>query len=240
MGGFNMEKGRAWRLELDPQVYAMAFEKSDLDPDPFLGSKDVRVSNNLFAFIASVMTIWQAWSALGWMHRASFGTDQPLNRRVAQKLVELALKFNFALHPEHHIPGKQNSVADILSRSTDLCNTSLTQHIHSCFCSQIPANFDIFPLQPEIKSWISLVAPLPPECSMERSRQATSLRTEHAAMVRPPRTLRPPPRPLSGRLTSHPTSSHHCSGLPPTIAQRRMESWATLRTSSSEHYREGR
>ncbi|KAL7562221.1 hypothetical protein ACA910_004031, partial [Epithemia clementina (nom. ined.)] len=55
-----METGRAWRTILDPTVYAMAFLETDATGDDFLGPTNTKVSNNLFEFIAAVVTIWQA------------------------------------------------------------------------------------------------------------------------------------------------------------------------------------
>ena len=160
------------------------------------GNPDLKVSNNLFEFICQVVTIWldchdgvlgqddcvlalsDSTSAIGWMHRASYGLNKPHHRKVSQKLVELALENKFQIHPEH-VPGKSNQVTDVLSRTFDCCDTDLTHMIHSRFPNQIPSNFKISPLPTAISSWISSVAPQLPESSTDGSNQPTRALTEH-------------------------------------------------------------
>ena len=198
MGGFSIRTGRAWHVALDPEVYAMAHEAEDLADDEATGSPDPSLSNNLFEFICQVVTIWQeCWdgalptdacvlglsdssSATGWMHRSSFGANKPNHQRVSARLTELTLEHRFALHSEH-IPGRQNVVTDMLSRSFDCCDDDLTSQIHSLFPNQIPKNFRICELPNEIKSWISSVAPRLQEFSLDESNRPTKLKTDHGS-----------------------------------------------------------
>ena len=59
MGGYSIKSGIAWQVPLDPSVYEMAGHADDLDIDPTLSSTtDLKLSNNLFEYIAQVVTIW--------------------------------------------------------------------------------------------------------------------------------------------------------------------------------------
>ena len=125
MGGYSVRSGRAWRCQLDTTKLDELKNIADCDPHR---------SNNLFEFIAIVVSIWvDCWfgevtaddavlalsdnsSAVGWMHKTSFGSDKPLHVKVAEKLTRLVLDRKFALQSEH-IPGKQNDVSDLLSRA---------------------------------------------------------------------------------------------------------------------------
>ena len=193
MGGYSLKSGRAWQIELDPTIYELAGKAGDMEIDPSLAPKtNLKLSNNLFEFIAQAVTIWleslygdiedlgsilcmlDNSSAIGWMHRSSFAVNQPLHRRVTETLVRLSLQDNFAIHTEH-VPGKRNVVADYLSRTFTHQNLDdLTHSVHELFPSQIPRSFRVYQLPPEIVSWISSVAPRRQECSLERSSPATS------------------------------------------------------------------
>ena len=195
MGGFSVSTGKAWHCALDPDVYALAATAADMKEDEIFGKPDHKLSNNLFEFICQVVTVWIACldgsvsredcilslsdssSATGWLHRSSFGVQQLNHQRVSEKLTMLALSHDFTLHPEH-IPGRINHVTDMLSRTFDCCDNELTDKILSLYPSQVPANFRIYPLPTEIKSWISLVAPLRPASSSDASNPPTRTETE--------------------------------------------------------------
>ena len=196
MGGFSVRTGKAWHCELDPDVYALAGMKQDMKSDEIFGPPDHLLSNNLYEFICQVVSIWIACldgsmedeacvlslsdssSATGWLHRSSFGVQKTNHQRVSEKITYLALDHNFMLHPEH-IPGRINNVTDMLSRTFDCCDDILTARIRSLYPSQVPANFQICPLPSEIKSWLSLVAPLRPESSSEKLSLPMKTKTEH-------------------------------------------------------------
>ena len=197
MGGYSLKSGRAWQIPLDPDIYELAGNAKDMDIDPTLAPQNnLKVSNNLFEFIAQAVTIWlesanedieelgsvlcmsDNSSAIGWMHKSSFAVNQPLHRRVTELLVNLSLTEQFTIHAEH-VPGKKNIVADYLSRNFDNDADGTTHTIHRLFASQIPRNFQVFQLPHEIVSWISSVAPLRPASSLEKWNQATNPETGH-------------------------------------------------------------
>ena len=190
MGGFSVRTGKAWHVPLDPEIYALAANPSEMERDELGQDPDLKLSNNLFEFVCQVVTIWvdccdgaitsescvlglsDSSSATGWMHKSSFGSNKPNHQRVSEKLTELVLEHDFLLHPEH-IPGKTNVVTDLLSRTFDCCDETLTQRIHDLYPSQIPKNFRICPLPSEVQSWISSVAPLLREFSLDASNRPT-------------------------------------------------------------------
>ena len=110
MGGFN-SKGLAWRYKLPPALIG-------------------KFSINLLEFIASVITIHltiieadspqkllaltDSSSALGWLYKANFITNQPAHDEVARWLATALIKNDSALYSQH-IRGVHNIIADILS-----------------------------------------------------------------------------------------------------------------------------
>ena len=155
---------------------------------------DPHRSNNLFEFIAIVVSIWvDCWhneildddvvlalsdnsSAVGWLHKSSFGSDKPLHVQVSEKLTRLCLTHKFALQSEH-IPGKQNDVSDLLSRAWHLTDNALTLFIHDNFSPQIPRNFHIRRLPSEISCWIPSIVPVCPASSTARLKGRTKSAT---------------------------------------------------------------
>ena len=128
MGEYSLKSGVAWQVPLDDEIYELAGTSDDLEIDETLASStNLKMSNNLFEFIAQAITIWlehlngdidklgsvlcmsDNTSAIGWMHRSSFAVNQPLHQQVTEKLVRLSLHAQFTIHTEH-VPGKKNVV----------------------------------------------------------------------------------------------------------------------------------
>ena len=182
LGGYSITTGQAWRHKINP---------STTNP---------KVSNNLLEFIGSVVQIWLtvgfdptcqphscllAWtdssSGAGWLHKSNFDEhDEDLHDNVARHLARTLIQSSCMLFPQH-IQGKQNSVADALSRRFDLSNLQLQSHILSSFPEQVPKNLLIVPLPNEISSWISSTTTLKTESSIQKpkghTRNTTALGT---------------------------------------------------------------
>ena len=181
MGGYSVGSGRAWRFHIDEIML-----KTMMEHNPTNKTR----SNNLFEYIAIVVTMWvDCWfgdvnendaalalsdnsSAVGWMYKSSFGTDKPHHVKVSKRLMELTLEHRFSLQAEH-IPEKRNEVSDILSRYWHLTDDQLTTYIHNNFPSQIPENFCIRQLPNAILCWICSIVPQSPESSSERQKDHT-------------------------------------------------------------------
>jgi hypothetical protein len=148
--------GFAWRWAIPPKF-------SDV----------VANRNNCLEFLASVITVWQAimhtrakpeecflslgdnTSSVGWVHKANVDPTKnfPLFL-LARKFAKIMLANNTCLYSQH-IPGVSNTVADALSRRFDLDDDSLTSFILSSHAPQVPPFFKIYPVHPEIVSWMT-------------------------------------------------------------------------------------
>jgi hypothetical protein len=91
---------------------------------------------------------------VGWLHKANVDESKNLPLHMAaRKYAEILLQADCCLYSQQ-IAGKNNTIADILSRKFDLPNDELTAFILSNFDSQVPQSFTVSPLQPEIHSWL--------------------------------------------------------------------------------------
>ena len=155
IGGYNM-KGKAWRLEL---------------PQEMIG----KLTINLLEYVAAVITIdltirdadspqkllayTDSSSALGWLHSTSFSESRPAHEEVSRRLARTTMRNDSALYSQH-IQGKQNFIADSLSRDHHLTNEQLTHAFTTLFPRQTPPNFAISPLPSDVTSWVSSLSHL--------------------------------------------------------------------------------
>ena len=186
MGGYSVSTGRAWRMQI---------HQSAIDTLRTHSIDEEKRSNNLLEYIAIVVSIWvdcyfhdipedaavlalsDNSSAVGWLHKTSFGTDTPLHIQVSAQLTHLVMLHTFALQAEH-IPGKRNEVSDILSRAWEKSDRELTFFIHENYASQIPQNFRIKQLPSEILCWICSIVPPFPGSSSAKPKDPTKSATE--------------------------------------------------------------
>lgn len=144
-----------------------------------------RASNNLLEFLAAIITPWidllngrlcpgdcalsmtDSTTAEGWLRKTNFRVnDEAPNQSEVR--IEAARKFAI-LFTDHEIksysqwfPGKENIVADALSRDDDRTDSELTFLLYRFAPHQMPPNFKIVPLPNEIVSWLtSLLLKLP-------------------------------------------------------------------------------
>jgi hypothetical protein len=158
-------QGNAWRYLLPPNLRG-------------------RASINLLEFIAAIITIHLSItkdshttthphilaftdnsSAAGWLYHSTFNPIRDkCHDDTARFLARLLFQHNATLHPEH-IPGKDNDVADSLSRDfhlndTDLLTLLTPQLIHTH--AQGPHTLKISSIPTTLISWIaSTVGSLP-------------------------------------------------------------------------------
>ena len=165
LGGYSKD-GLAWRFYIPPDLR-------------------FRASNNLLEFIAAIITPWidiiagrlnsgdcslsmtDSTTAEGWMHKTNFRESDEDQEQIDVR-IEAARKFAMEF-TEHGIrsysqwfPGKENIVADALSRDDDRSNEELTSILYRFAPHQMPSHFEIVPLPNEIASWLtSLLSKLP-------------------------------------------------------------------------------
>jgi hypothetical protein len=82
-------------------------------------------------------------SAFGWITRLSFGDEWPLQLAIARTTAKY-----MSDHRLHHylqwFPGKENSVADALSRYFWLRDKDVVNFLKQNFAHQIPQGFNLF------------------------------------------------------------------------------------------------
>jgi len=155
LGGFD-HTGRAWRFKI---------------PEKF--QQFVKNKNNCLEFVASIVTIWQAIiqgntekedcflslgdnsSSVGWLHKASVDSSKNLPLFLAsRKFADIMISNNVCIYSQH-IPGVSNTIADALSRRFDLNDEDLTLLINSSYDLQVQNSYKLYPLRPEICSWMT-------------------------------------------------------------------------------------
>jgi len=155
IGGYNLISGRAWRFELPVNLR-------------------LRSSLNSLEFIASVITIWvdilenkispedcilsqsDSTSASGWLRKSIFSGDEDsiIQMTTARHLASFILQSKSCLYSQW-FPGRENSVADSLSRDFHLNDSILSKFILSSVPNQVPFGLEIKPLPSEISCWLT-------------------------------------------------------------------------------------
>ena len=150
MGGY-MDDGTAWRYQLPYDLHGI-------------------FTINLLEFMAAIINIWlllqrtkkglkiMNWtdssSALGWLHHSTFNpVTQPMHDIIARHLANILLDHDSTLYSQH-VAGKQNAIADSLSRDTHIPDSHLVFALKSLYPQQIPSNFHLMTLPKEIVSWV--------------------------------------------------------------------------------------
>jgi hypothetical protein len=99
-----------------------------------------------------VLCQMDSMSAAGWLRKSNFNEEaQPIQLDIARAVAILAMDGGFALFSQW-FPGEENDVSDSLSRDTDLPCDQLTHLLLSSVPDQVPPDFAIFPLLPELCS----------------------------------------------------------------------------------------
>ena len=120
----------------------------------------VQHSINLLEFLAAAVTILivmldanaptkilaftDSSSTLGWLYKASFGSNQVDHDNIARWLAKELVHMHSALYSQH-TKGSYNFVADSLSRDTHIVADKLTFSFQNLFPEQMPTSFNISP-----------------------------------------------------------------------------------------------
>ena len=98
-------------------------------------------------------------TAIGWLHKTKIMgqymdvEDFQARTKIARKLATLVIENDMCLYSQW-FAGKQNIIADSLSRDFDVSDNDLTNHFFSLFPTQMPSNFQISPPPAEITSFV--------------------------------------------------------------------------------------
>ena len=159
LGGFNCT-GLGWRFIIPPALENL-------------------LHINILEFMAVVITIWLTilamdikdrgngmkilaqtdnTSALGWLkasskYNKSDRVASAIKEAIGQKLAELLMDADLSIYSQH-IPGKDNFIADKLSRDTHETNIEQLSSIQKQWPELAPDNLRIVDLPPQIISWI--------------------------------------------------------------------------------------
>ena len=259
LGGFS-EEGHAWRWEI---------------PQHLRG----RAHINLLEFIASVVCIWldstldlipeescllsmgDSTTATGWMRKSNFqpegdsDTDTTAKLQVARLLARISLKHKACLYSQW-FPGKDNALADSLSRDHHLSPHELTSLVSRKIPQQLPRHFRIVPIPREVGSWIcSLLAKMPEQKDRHKPQRMSDIAagtdgtdycrksiypTTHSSPPSPTNPIKPPSSALSHKQfakprTPPPTSTDWPKGQsePPSTTWHRPSGLVTNRTHAS-------
>ena len=179
LGGYSFE-GWAWRFYIPKHLR-------------------YRATNNLLEHIASIITVWidiimgrlkegdcclsmtDSSTSEGWTKKTNFSEDieEPIQattrievaRSHARRLMTHGIK-----DYSQWFPGKENDVADALSRDDDRSDEELTHILRTFVPSQVPEHFEIVQLPNEISSWlISLLQKLPVKEQLREKHTRTKL-----------------------------------------------------------------
>jgi hypothetical protein len=140
MGGYCLQSGIAWRILLEPDLIG----RGSLNTLEFLAALiGVWVENELGkAFEPHDVLLCQgdSSSATGWIAKSSFGDECPLHLAIARTMAEY-LNDHEVAHYSQWFPGKENSVADSLSRDFHLNDVEIVTHLREQFANQLPQSF---------------------------------------------------------------------------------------------------
>jgi hypothetical protein len=153
IGGFDICSGRAWRLQIPSELIH-------------------RRSQNFLEFLACIVQLvllikessWQRsdcflsvgdnTSALRWLEKSNFKADdhQSAHSALARETALLMLDRGITNFTQW-LPGKNNVVADALSRRHDLSDHELTEFLFDSYPKQMPHGFHIKALPDDVSSW---------------------------------------------------------------------------------------
>ena len=182
LGGYS-DKGFAWRFEV-PEVLWF------------------RASNNLLEYIASIITPWvdmlaerltrgdcalsmtDSSTSAGWLCKTNFSESTDVDADPVQSSVRIeTARLHTTLFLDTGIkeyspwfPGRENNVADALSRNFDRSDDDLTQILRNTCPSQLPQHFQIVQLPNKISSWLTtLLQKLPMKEQLREAHTRTKL-----------------------------------------------------------------
>jgi hypothetical protein len=183
-----------------------------------------------------ILALGDNTSALGWIYRSSRVKPTSMSYKAIQKVARhLATVFLDSTHclASQHLKGDHNVVADLLSfaghdrdkphplAADNPSDQILTQRFHEFLPSQIPANFAISPLPPELLSWTSQVLQIAESslihATRAQMRQTTGSGVDGFPFANTQASLLTPTSLLYSTTKANSSSepSWACTGMPP-------------------------
>ena len=110
-------------------------------------------------------------STVGWLHKANFCKEErPVHEDCSRHLARIMMKHESTIYAQHQT-GKNNTIADILSRWHFLNDDELLTFIRCSLLTQIPPNLHISEVPNEIHCWVT--------SSLRKLKETTQSRNKH-------------------------------------------------------------
>ena len=166
LGGFSLTTGRAWRYEI---------------PRRDRNQKSINFLEFLACITGIIVSLYEGegeagdcflclgdnTSSLGWLRKSNFAADDEQGSHSAlARAFALQIAEHGVCHFSKWFPGKENEVADVLSRDHEKSDKNLTSYIKFIFAPQVSETFNISPLPPEIISWLDYWVHHTPESTL--------------------------------------------------------------------------
>jgi hypothetical protein len=182
LGGYSLVTGKAWRLEL-PVSLRLRASLNSLEHLASYIQLAFEVAENGLPPSSVILTGTDSTTAAGWLHHSSFDDSSPdstpLRLWVARATAQLLLDHSSVLFSKW-FPGKENEVADSLSRDHHITNDDLHPLLHSSFPEQMPQDFKICPLPRalslQVMTWLHK---LPPSSQSPKVPTRSAIGTSH-------------------------------------------------------------
>ena len=101
-----------------------------------------------------IMAYTDSSSSLGWLHKSSFDpVTMEAHNHVARSMARFLIQNETSLYSQY-VKGKNNVIADALSRDMHICDTKLTFLLNNLFPCQTQNNLTLNPLFSETLCWL--------------------------------------------------------------------------------------
>jgi hypothetical protein len=149
VGGYDLATGTAWRFEIPEELRLRA----SLNSLEFLAAYLALAkafANGRIAPGSCILVQGDSTSASGWLQKSNFAEEEaPFQLWLAREVAQLVLDHGCVLASQW-FPGKENIVSDCLSRDHHLNDADLTRLLVSNVPDQVPQDWHISPLPPEL------------------------------------------------------------------------------------------
>ena len=131
LGGYCLNTGRAWRLEIPEELR----NRATLNSLEFLAGNVAIEMEQLHGNLPrrfNVLSCWDSTTAAGSLRKSNFNDECPLQLWIARHLALMVITAGATVH-SHWFPGKENNISDCCSRDHHLSDGDLTNllYLHS-------------------------------------------------------------------------------------------------------------
>ncbi len=155
LGGFSLTTGRAWRWEI-PLEHRNKKSVNYLKFLACIACIVLSLHEGEGAEEDCILSLGDNTSSLGWLRKSNFAADeeQASHSALARHFANL-MASESRCHFSQWFAGKENDVADLLSREHEKSDALLTKHNSFVYAAQVPPDFHISPLPEAITCWLA-------------------------------------------------------------------------------------